>query len=66
MSTLPEEAVPTARPESSEIVVNCDGRCGRRLRKPRDAQGRIILCKSCWTSLLHTVLKLIRVVKEEV
>ncbi|MDT7540578.1 MAG: hypothetical protein QOE33_482 [Acidobacteriota bacterium] len=47
-------------------IVRCAGGCNRSLLKPADTGNRLVLCHSCWTRWLHTMLKLIRVVKEEI
>lgn len=52
--------------EAVQQIVLCVGGCGRRLTKPADTGNRIVLCRSCWTKWLHTMMKLIRVVKEEI
>lgn len=64
MSTPQAEGLPP--PAAKSCVVLCAGGCGRRLPKPNDANNRIVLCHSCWTKWLHTMMKLIRVVKEEI
>ncbi len=40
------------------MIVPCAGRCGTRLSAPED--GRVYLCRRCWTALLSTIFDLIR------
>lgn len=63
--TTQEEGLPPPAQAQPQVVL-CVGGCGRKLIKPADAGNRIVLCRSCWSAWLHTMLKLIRVVKEEV
>lgn len=65
MTTQQVEGLPPPQPAKSQVVL-CVGGCGRSLAKPADTGNRIVLCRSCWTTWLHTMMKLIRVVKEEV
>lgn len=65
MTTPQEGGLPPARAAAPQTVP-CASGCGRSLIAPADAGSRVILCRSCWTTWLHTVMKLIRVVKEEV
>lgn len=64
MITPHGEGLPPPQKAMPEVVP-CVGGCGRRLSKPADAGNRIVLCRSCWSVWLHTMMKLIRVVKEE-
>lgn len=63
--TTPQEGLPLSQTAKPQIVL-CVGGCGRSLTKPADAANRIVLCRSCWSVWLHTMMKLIRVVKEEI
>ena len=65
MTTLQVEGLPRPQKAVPEAVL-CVGGCGRSLAKPADTGNRIVLCRSCWNRWLHTMMKLIRVVKEEV
>lgn len=64
--TTPQVAGPSSKLSATPEVVLCAGGCGRSLSKPADAGNCIVLCRSCWTKWLHTMMKLVRVVKEEV
>ena len=66
MAHVESRASPRPATEETEDVVACYGRCGRRLKRPQDAEGRIVLCRRCWAGLLRVILNLIRVGKEEV
>ena len=59
------EGLPPPQVTNPQVVL-CVGGCNRRLVKPTDTGNRIVLCRSCWSIWLHTMMKLIRVVKEEV
>lgn len=64
MITPQVEGLPPPQTALPEVVL-CVGGCSRRLPKPADTGNRILLCRSCWSLWLHSMLKLIRVVKEE-
>jgi hypothetical protein len=65
MPTQQVEELPPSQAAKPEVVL-CVGGCGRSLSKPADIGNRIVLCRSCWSVWLHTMMKLIRVVKEEI
>lgn len=63
--TVQVEGLPPPQAARSQVV-SCAGGCGRSLSRPADTGNRIVLCHSCWNKWLHTMMKLVRVVKEEV
>ena len=64
MATQPAERLPPKAASTPEVP--CAGGCGRSLPRPADVGNRVVLCRSCWSRWLRDLLRLIRVVKEEV
>jgi hypothetical protein len=46
------------------MIINCSGKCGKKIIVPNIPDGKAYLCRQCWRALIHTILDLVRVAKE--
>jgi hypothetical protein len=46
------------------MIINCPGKCNKRVIVPNTPDGKSYLCKTCYAALMNTLLHLIRPAKE--
>lgn len=46
------------------MIIDCNGKCGKRIIIPNTPNGKSYLCKTCYASLMNLLLDIIRPAQE--
>ncbi len=50
--------------QEDEMIIDCNGKCGKRIIIPNTPDGKSYLCKACYASLMNLLLDIIRPAQE--